>query len=320
MDMTIRPIRAEEQKYTCKQSQQLKMQIGAIGYLRGDFGKGGKEFYSTWFDQVKSRKTDGFKDELDQVVNALRFDKKYGGLLAERAAMRHYGEAQPDSVFQGDREAAHGFRIDTEQFVYLLRCNLAQGDYDFTLWCYEEKLLDYHLQKARKGILFIDPQYREKFRIPDGDRIRIIRGNGTWRDCSCRYIDEYHVEVGSGWNSLFHICQFAEIMEQNGSTVIPLRSSLPEQCYIYLPTSQEIGIVKKGESGYYRSSFSPVYGQDGKTFVDDLNRQGGVTKAQAEAMCAGSMFGWGCPAADPKSYDENGHLQKPKYRDRGGAR
>ena len=34
MDMTMRPLRAEERKYTYAQSQQLMMQTGAIGYQR----------------------------------------------------------------------------------------------------------------------------------------------------------------------------------------------------------------------------------------------------------------------------------------------
>lgn len=89
-------------------------------------------------------------------------------------------------------------------------------------------------------------------------------------------------------------------------------SNLPEHCYVYLPTTHEIGIVKRGESGYYRSDLSPVYGQDGKEFVDELNRDRGITKAQSEAMKAGSMFGWHTPAADPKNYDENGKPIKPK--------
>ena len=32
----------------------------------------------------------------------------------------------------------------------------------------------------------------------------------------------------------------------------------------------------------------------------------GMTKAQAAAMEAGSMFGWHVPGADPKNYDDNG--------------
>ena len=78
--------------------------------------------------------------------------------------------------------------------------------------------------------------------------------------------------------------------------------------------------MKKGEMGYYRSDLSPVYGQDGKAFVDELNQRGGVNKAQAAAMLAGSMFGWQVPGADPKNYDDNGQPVRPKHRDRGEAR
>ena len=89
-------------------------------------------------------------------------------------------------------------------------------------------------------------------------------------------------------------------------SLIHICSSLPEHCYIYLPTTREIGIVKKGESGYYRSDLTPVYGEDGKQFVEELNQKGGITKAQEAAMLAGSMFGWQTPAADPRNYDEQG--------------
>lgn len=317
MDMTIRPMTPQERLYSYSQSQQVTMQTGAIGYLRGDFDSSGNEFHSTWFDEVESRKSDEFKAEFQEVIDALRFDEQYGGLLASRSAMQKCGRSQPDSAFEGNYTTEYGFRIDTKQFAYLLRCIPVKGDYNFYCWCFEAKWLDRHIKQAEKGIRFINPDYKELFCIPDGDKIRITQSDGTHIDRTCRYIDECHLEVG---NSLYHICQLAEMMERNGNTIIPLRSSLPEQCYVYLPTSQEIGIVKKGEMGYYRSDLSPVYGESGQEFVDELNQRGGVTKAQAAAMMAGSMFGWGCPAADPKSYDENGQLLKPKHKDRGDAR
>jgi len=40
--------------------------------------------------------------------------------------------------------------------------------------------------------------------------------------------------------------------------------------------------------------------------VDEQNAKMGVSRAQEEAMKAGSMFGWDVPAADPKNYDDAG--------------
>ena len=46
--------------------------------------------------------------------------------------------------------------------------------------------------------------------------------------------------------------------------------------------------------------------------VKEINREIGVTPAQAEAMKVGSMFGWNVPGADPKSYDEKGKPIPPR--------
>ena len=320
MDMTMRPLRAEERKYTYAQSQQLMMQTGAIGYLRGDFDSSGAGFHTTRFDEVGSRNTEEFKAEIHPVIDALRFDEKYGGVLAGRSAMQKYGRSQPGSAFEGNYTTEYGFRIDTGKFAYLLRCIPVKGDYNFYCWCFEAKWLDRHMKQAEKGIRFIDPHYKELYRIPDGDPIRIQYQDGTHSDRTCRYIDEYHVEVGSGWNSLLHICQFAEMMERNGSTVIPLRSSLPEQCYGVLPDTGELIIIKKGESGYYRTDIAATGKEETRALADEYNGKAGVSKAQAAAMLAGSMFGWQVPAADPKNYDENGQPIRPRQKDRGDAR
>ena len=122
----------------------------------------------------------------------------------------------------------------------------------------------------------------------------------------------YHLEVGS---NLYHICEFAERMEQNGNTVIPLRSSLPEQCYVFVQTENCVGIVKKGESGFYRTDIQGGKPSETNALVNEMNKKLGLSKGQAEAMKAGSMFGWDTPAADPKSYDKNGIPVRPKQKD-----
>ena len=42
--------------------------------------------------------------------------------------------------------------------------------------------------------------------------------------------------------------------------------------------------------------------------VAGINTALGNTPPQVEAMAAGSMFGWDCPAADPRAYDVHGRI------------
>lgn len=79
--------------------------------------------------------------------------------------------------------------------------------------------LDHHIRKAEKGIRFINSRYSELFRIADGEKIEVTNSVGEKSEYVCYYIDEYHTEVG---NNLYHICQFAEIMERNGSEYTPV--------------------------------------------------------------------------------------------------
>jgi len=65
-----------------------------------------------------------------------------------------------------------------------------------------------------KDIRFIDSHYRDLFRLPDGGCIQVTFPDETVVK-RCSFIDEYHTQVGF---NVFHICQFAEIMERNGAT------------------------------------------------------------------------------------------------------
>ena len=317
----FRPATGPERLYTYAQSHELTMKTGSIGYLRGDFGKSGDQFYTTWFDKITDRKTQPFKDELDQVVNALRDNPDYHGVLAGRSRMMAYCSTQPESAMSGNYTTEYAFRVSTENHVYLVRLNPTVGDYNFYVFCYEKMWLDRHIQAASKGIRFITPHYAEKFRIPDGDQIRMIRPEGDHIDRTARFIDAYHVEIGyATTTSLYHICEFAERMEQSGIKVIPLRSSLPRQCYTTLRSTGEIIIVKRGESGYYPTDLPDDGPEINRATVEECNREGGVSRAQEQAMFAGSAFGWDTPAADPGNYDENGVPIKPNTRNRGDAR
>lgn len=69
-----------------------------------------------------------------------------------------------------------------------------------------------------KTISFITPNNKELFRIPDGGSVVITYPDGQTNTLRCEYLDDYHVKVGSYY---YHICEFAERMEQNGNTYAP---------------------------------------------------------------------------------------------------
>lgn len=310
--MDFRVMKPEERNYTYSQSQQISMQTGCIGHLRADMDSNGEGFFSSWDDFRKDLKTQEFKDEFDEVINELRKDD---GILHNRGALSKFCLSTPDSSFGNDRE--YGVRVNTEKYAYLMRLNPYRGEYNLYCYCYVRDWLDKHLKQAERGIRFITPNYDEKFRIPDGDQIRITSSWGEKNDYTCRYIDDYHLEVG---RNLYHICELAERMEQNGATITPLRSSLPEQCYSALLDTGAVVILKRGETGYYKTDIPFQDKEAAKQLVAEYNEKLGVTKAQSEAMKAGSMFGFEVPGADPKNYDENGTPIKPKQKDRGDAR
>jgi len=79
---------------------------------------------------------------------------------------------------------------------------------------------------------------------------------------------------------------------------------LPKLCFSILRSTGALICIKRGESGYYPSDWDTGNPDQNRELADYNNQQLGVTAAQRKAMEAGSMFGWGCPAADPRSYPE----------------
>lgn len=309
MDFEINPLTIEERKYTYAQSIQIRCQTGSIGHLRGDFGSG-EQFYTTWDEHNDRLETPEFSSELDNVINRLRSNAC--GLLKSRRSMMDFARNNPESSFKGAYTTEYGFRVDTEKYSFLLRCNPTRGDYNFYCFCYQRKWLNDHIDRARRDIRFIDSGYKELFRLPDGGQITVTSADGEKRDFTCRYIDEAHLEVGY---NLYHICEFAERMEQSGNTYQPKEMPLPRECMSTLPSSGEVILITRYQKGYTlrATTKSP---EENRAWVDRYNKNNGVSKAQEAAMLAGSMFGWDTPAAKPKNYDENGKAIKPKEKER----
>lgn len=311
----VKILSAEERKYTFAQSHEIETMCGLVGYLRADFGSNGTEFWTNFFDTDAALKNEDFSGDLDTVINELRAN---GGLLSKRSAMMRWCNEHPEANYDTDgagydRES-FGVRVDTEKYAFLMRLNPQKGAYNLYCYGYVREWLDSHIAKARKGISIRGKDYTELFRVADGDQIQLTYPDGEMRTktVTVRFIDETHflLDVETHAN-IYHMDQFAEMVEAQDLSVIPLRRSLPKHIYVFVKSEGKIGIVKKGEVGYYKTDITPMPTHaETQAMVADLNKQLGATPAQCAAMYAGYMFGWSCPAADPALYDAAGKPMK----------
>lgn len=217
----------QERLYLYGNSTQISSQTGFQGYLRGDFDHGGDKFFSRFVPfGTRDRFAEGFTDALQEVMDTLRED-----ILASFSSMKKFcaGDGK-ESAFSGNWTTEYAFRIDHNGFAFMFRLIPEMGDYHVYVHCYRADWLDQHMEQAKRGIRFINSDYQEKFRLEDGGKIRIVAsGDPSYSDSEstreyvCRYIDDYHVEMGI---DLFHICQFAELMEWQGRTVEPVSGKM----------------------------------------------------------------------------------------------
>ena len=197
---------------------------GAIGYLRADFGRSGKEFYTTWFDSQQHLKSPDFKYKFDELINALRDDGQKPP-FASRDNHLAFCAAHPSMTC---------FKIATLDYSFYFRFNPHQGTYDIYCFAYDNR----YLLPERAG-----------------------------------------------------------------------QHELPYCCFSTLPSTGEIISIDYGESGYCSCDWSTPDPALNRQKVDSSNKSLRVTRAQEEAMLAGSLFGWDTPAAKPWNYDQNGKLR-----------
>ena len=92
--------------------------------------------------------------------------------------------------------------------------------------------------------------------------------------------------------------------------------SIPPLCLSIEPSSGDLINIKRGISGYFPSDWNrPGEREYNRRTADFANEGLHVSRAQEAAMLHGSMFGWGCPAANPKDYDDEGKMLVSQRRD-----
>ena len=128
---TLRPASPEEAGLFFAQTPERDEELGAIGHVRIDFGSGGKSFHHTWWPRgPEELNTQEFKVELGQVIGELR-----QSVLKDLSSMRRYCWQHGGEISGGTCTQNYGFTVETKQYLYRLRCNPIEGDYQCYLLC-----------------------------------------------------------------------------------------------------------------------------------------------------------------------------------------
>lgn len=133
LNIQLRPASVEEAGLFYSQMEEGEDQaLGTVGHMRMDFGQGGQEFWSTWWEHNHDRLTTlEFKANLKRVVDELR----RSGPLKDLKAMRAYCGSHGGAI--EDKGATCGYIADTEHYRYCLRCTPLPGHYQGYLYCYD---------------------------------------------------------------------------------------------------------------------------------------------------------------------------------------
>ena len=130
-----RPASPEEAGLFFAQTPERDEELGAIGHVRMDFGRGGKDFYHSWWPRgPKELNTQEFKAELQEVVDELRKNVLRSLGSMSRYCWSHGGEINGGSLCQN-----YGYVVETERYLYRLRCNPTEGDYQAYLSCFDKQ-------------------------------------------------------------------------------------------------------------------------------------------------------------------------------------
>ena len=124
----------------------------------------------------------------------------------------------------------------------------------YSLWNFgkEENMKEGKRQEPE--IRFITSNYEELFRIPNGGTILVTFPDRQFIE-RCEYIDDYHLRAG---NSIYHISQYAEILEQNGAKCEP-EPPLDADQGAWNIGHREYLLIQKSEEGWDYTIYSPNY-------------------------------------------------------------
>lgn len=125
---------------------------------------------------------------------------------------------------------------------------------------------------------------------------------------------EIHIDDGELYVHLWNSHNWYIHTEEEG-LAMKHTPGLPDHCFSVLASTGELILLKRGESGYYHSTWSTDSREENERLADEGNERMNVTTAQRRAMEVGSMFGWDVPGADPREYEDSREQFEPEPQD-----
>ena len=110
------------------------------------------------------------------------------------------------------------------------------------------------MDEKEHSIRFINSSYDTLFRIPDGGTVEVQFPDRKF-SAKCEYIDDYHTLVG---DSVFHICEFAEMVEHQHGSVRPEPETELDQAAWQL-AHREYLTLQTTDSGYDYTIYSQQF-------------------------------------------------------------
>jgi|GEM_PF-1418902 len=122
---------------------------------------------------------------------------------------------------------------------------------------------------TNKTIQFIDSDYRELFRIPDGGSVKITFPPGDIRGFAvreCKYLDDTHFEIKGNGSDIYHQCQFAELMEKMGAKYEPAVQLRNIELRAIEPGEEKYCTYNREEGNTCVGHIAGDFGHDGDRF------------------------------------------------------
>lgn len=135
--MELYAVSPEEAAFCFSWNDGRDVKNGCIGHVRGDFE--GDVLHHTWWPHHWDKACNNavFKNDLTRVITWLRTEF---GPLRDLNAMRAFCELRRDALIPKE-DGTYGFRVETRNYRYMLRCTPRTGCYHVYLYCYSKEAM-----------------------------------------------------------------------------------------------------------------------------------------------------------------------------------